>query len=204
MIWIAVFGLVIAIILLLASLRAFFKLHWCRGLSQLMLCCALLALSFTTLTIASLIYTFYALSSEQCIATVKIKQFASQDYQLTLTLLSGKTNTYEIRGDQWLLSGQVLVWKNLGQLLGLHSRIRLYRLEGMYNDLNQERTNIHSAYDLTAEQSPSWWQSWPSQVLLNWLSRTVYGSAVYMPLTDGAQYQIDLSQTGLIAVPISH
>lgn len=200
MVWATAIILILAIFMLVMSLRAFCKLRWWRGMRRLILCGVLLGLSLLSFSILSITYTFTALSSEQNLALVRIQAIAPQDYLVTITPNDGMAKTYSLRGDQWLLSGQVLVWKNFAQLMGFHSRVRLYRLEGIYNNILQEQTARHAVYDLSQMTRPDWLPQWPLTHLGAWLIRTIYGSAVYMPLADGTQYQINLTQTGLIAI----
>lgn len=201
MIIITAIVLLLALVTLFAGLRALLQLRLSRGFTHLLCTIVLLMVGFISFTIGSITYTYQALTNEENIALVTIKQAAEQTFMVSLLTANGTSNTYLIKGDQWMLSGQVLVWKNIGQLLGLQSRIRLYRLEGMYNDLQQEKTAEHTVYDLSAISNPAWWQLSLNQSLIHWLTRTIYGGAVFMPLIDDSHYRIKLTQTGLIAIP---
>jgi hypothetical protein len=184
---------------LIATCHAIYRKRFIIASWRLLLTLLIFALALLAISITANLYTYRVLTNEQTVATISIKQLGPQSYNVQLKTPTLPTQNYLITGDIWQLSAQILVWQNIGQWFGLNSRYRLYRLAGNYNDLQQERTATHTVYDLTP--NATWWQMMPSDWLLSCLVRTIYGGAVYMPLTDGAMYQVKLTQTGLIALP---
>src|SRR5690606_29929951 len=119
------------------------------------------------------------------------------------------TSVYPVHGDEWRIEAQVLRWKPWANILGLNTQYRLDRLSGRYQDTRQELTAVRSVHDLRGGDVASGGR-WTLDV---WdVSRryrdyvdavdTLYGSAAYMPMADGAQYEVWITQSGLIARPV--
>ena len=200
MLWISLCLCLLCAILFISVLRALSKKQWFKAVRRFSAAALIFAISIAILSLLSNLYTYSVFSFEEKVATLNIKAVSQGSYEVTLLLPNGESHDYRINGDQWMLGAQVLVYNNLGQYLGLHSRYQLSRLEGLYNDNVQEQTAAHTAYTLIQYNPPAW-QFWTRINLLPFLVKTVYGSAVYMPLVDGASYSVKLTQTGLMALP---
>ena len=108
-----------------------------------------------------------------------------------------------IPGDEWQLDARVLKWKGWANLFGLDAQYRLERVSGRYRDITQERTAERTVYPLAENPGLDLWQ-----ITLDKPGRlpfvdAVYGNAAYMPMSDGARYEISITQTGLIARPVN-
>jgi hypothetical protein len=87
---------------------------------------------------------------------------------------------------------------------GLRPAYRLDRINGRYYDLEQERTAKRTVYALN--------ESIYNLDVWNWINKypdwvpvvdAIYGSATYLPMADGALYEVSLSNTGLLARPLN-
>jgi hypothetical protein len=109
---------------------------------------------------------------------------------------SGDVETYVLNGDEWQLDARVLKWRGVANLLGLDARYRLERLGGRYVEIEQERTGPRSVYALGAPPALDLWLL--ARAYPRWLPfvDAVYGSATYLPMADGARFQVTISQTG--------
>jgi hypothetical protein len=145
--------------------------------------------------------TYLRLTYEQPIATLSFAAVGPQDFRATLTDSEGRVRSAELRGDDWQLDARFLKWKGFATVLGLDPVYRLERLEGRYRNAGQESHDYHSVVDLSQDVGLDFWalvqrnSDW-----LPWADGT-YGSATYLPMADGAQYQVSLSPTGLLARP---
>jgi len=168
-----------------------------RSLAGLVL---LLVVAFITLLALNL-HTYFALTHEQLVAIVRFDAIGPQYFHARLTDASGHVIQTDLHGDEWQLDACVIKWSGFATLLGLQTRYRLDRLSGRYRDVAQERNAIHSAISLTPD---NWLDSWSlMQRYARWLPwvDASYGSATYLPMVDGGEYQVTLSTTGLIARP---
>jgi hypothetical protein len=109
--------------------------------------------------------------------------------------------TFALKGDEWRLEARVLKWKPWANLLGLDARYRLERLSGEFADTALERTGPHSAYDLRPADDGNRLTRLSARLHQARLVDTVYGSAALMPMADGAQYSLAMTQAGLVARP---
>lgn len=131
----------------------------------------------------------------------------SQAYQVELRYFNANgqliTQSYPLTGDDWQLDARVLKWTSPATLLGLDANYRLERLSSRYRNLQQAQTTLPTIHGLAEpEQGINLWslrQDYPE-----WMPflDTIYGSGVYMPLVDGAEYTVSISQSGgLLARP---
>jgi hypothetical protein len=145
--------------------------------------------------------TYLRLTYEQPVATLSFAALGPQSFRATLTDSAGNIRTDELRGDDWQLDARVLKWKGFATVLGLDPVYRLERLEGRYRNAGQESHDYHSVVELSADPGLDFWGF--AERNAGWMpwADASYGSATYLPMADGAQYQVSLSQTGLLARP---
>ena len=148
--------------------------------------------------------TYQRLTHEQAVATLSFRLVSERYFALELSTSDGGFRALDVRGDDWQLDARVLKWSGIGVVLGLDTRWRLERLAGRYRDLALEREAPRTVHDLApppagfdlfgfAQAHPGW---------LPFVDAT-YGSATYLPLADGARYEVTISSTGLLARPVN-
>jgi hypothetical protein len=97
----------------------------------------------------------------------------------------------------------VLKWHALANIVGFDAAYRLERIGGRYTRVEDERAQARTVYALNAPRRIDPWElahryhSW-----VPWVD-ALYGSATFLPMADGALYEIKVSQTGLIARPLN-
>jgi hypothetical protein len=121
---------------------------------------------------------------------VTLKQFVDGDSQITKSFL--------IKGDQWMLEGDILKWDNLINFLGLQTRYRLTRIRGRYilteDELNQQQT----VYSLVENEThPTWRLLYKYGTNLPFVS-TVYGDAVFQVSDSNTAYLVFVTPSGFI------
>jgi hypothetical protein len=145
------------------------------------------------------LHTYARLTHEEPVADLVFELVSPQRYRVTLTgVPNGEMQMLVLAGDEWQLDARVLKWQGWANVLGLDAQYRLERLSGRYRDIEQERHDTRTVYALSENPGIDLWtlrQQYPK-----WLSfvDAVYGSATYMPMADGARYQVSIGQTGLI------
>jgi hypothetical protein len=108
-----------------------------------------------------------------------------------------------LRGDEWQIDARVLKWYALANLVGFDSAYRLERISGRYADIERERNAPRTVFTLNSPYGIDTWtllRTW--RRYLPWVD-AFYGSAVYVPMSDGAQFQVLVSQSGLIVRPLN-
>ena len=167
-----------------------------------------LLLASSSFLLASNLYTYQRLVYEQAVAEITFQQLTKQRYRATINALdSSFQQSIELNGDEWQLDAQVLTWRGVATLLGLDSNYRLHRISGRYVDITDEQEKPRSVYSLVKpmayiedDRFDLWQFAHEHQAWLDWVD-AVYGSAVFLPMTDGAKYKVAISRTGLIARP---
>ena len=133
-------------------------------------------------------------------ATISLRALAPQRFEATLRLGEQPARIVELLGDEWQLDARVVRWTLPGQLAGLPPVYRFERLSGRYGDPQQELSSERSVHDLRGE-----WDFW--EFRQRWLADLPiadarWGSAAYLPMLDGATYQVYVSpRGGLVAKP---
>ena len=197
---IAIFGL---LLLALACQRLFRARFLAAGGSALM-GVLLLAVAALLFVVSLNLHTYARLTHEKPVAEIVFEARGEQRYRATLAQVpSGEMQMFMLAGDEWQLDARVLKWKGWANLLGLDAQYRLERVSGRYRDIEQERNDERTVYALSENPGLDLWTL--SADYPRWLPfvDAVYGSATYLPMADGARYEVAITQSGLIARPLN-
>jgi hypothetical protein len=197
----------IALILCAAAWRFVHQLkrrHIVSGLLWSVHSLLLLSLFLVILLMYSNLYTYQRLTAESPIADVYLRKLGPQKFQLSLSFSERDEDQqyYVINGDQWQLDAKILKWKGWANLIGLDTYYKLERLSGRYHDAQQAATQLATVIDLSdAERGLDIWRL--KKLLRDKLRfvDTLFGQGVYMPMVDGAHFQVSIGQSGLIVRP---
>lgn len=160
-----------------------------------------LALGALLVAVGLNLYTYSRLTYEQPLAELSFEQLAPREFRARIEPSDGEARVYTLSGDQWQLDARVLKWRGAITLLGLNAQYRLDRISGRYNSVVAQNNGRPSAHDLGVHSGIDvWLWSHRFQRWIPWVDAR-YGSATYLPMADGARYQVSLTQSGLIARP---
>jgi hypothetical protein len=163
----------------------------------------LILLSICAALIAGNLRTYQRLTSEQPAGELQLSRTGEREFNAVLTYPSGEHENFALRGDEWQVDARVLKWHALANMVGFDTAYRLERISGRYTRVEDERSQAHTVYSLNPPQRIDPWDvvhryhSW-----LPWVD-ALYGSATFLPMTDGALYEIKVSQSGLIGRPLN-
>ena len=147
--------------------------------------------------------SYQRLSYEQPAGELQFARVGTQEFNATLTYPNGERANFALHGDEWQVDARVLKWRAFANLVGFDAAYRLERISGRYTRVEEERTLSRTVYDLNTPGRIDPWElvhryrSW-----LPWMD-ALYGSATFLPMADGALYEIKVSQSGLIARPLN-
>lgn len=147
-----------------------------------------------------LLRQYHWLLEDVPVATITLEREAPQRFRAVLAADGEPPREFELLGDEWQLDARVIRWTLPAQLSGLGPVYRFERLSGRYGDPKQELSEQRSVHDLRRE-----WDFW--EVKQRWLAdlpiaEARWGSAAYLPMLDGASYEVYLSpRGGLVAKP---
>ncbi|WP_298158406.1 hypothetical protein [Brevundimonas sp.] len=216
--WIAPTALaIIGVLILFAGLASLFRGKFFGGLFGTAGGAALTAMALGAALLGQNVQTYARLTHERPVATLSIRQLAPQYFEVVVTQpaagdLPARTAVYPVNGDEWRMEAQVLKWKPWANVVGLDSQYRLDRLSGRYRNIEQERTGARSVHALSGGDVKTGALAYVPWTLNVWdVARryrryvdavdTLYGSAAYMPMADGATYEVWITQSGLVARP---
>lgn len=150
--------------------------------------------------LGGLLRQYHWLTADVPVATISLRQLGSQRFEATLARPGQADRQFEILGDEWQLDARVIRWTLPGQLAGMRPVYRFERLSGRYGDPKQELVAQRTVHDLREG-----WDFW--EFRQRWLAGLPvadarWGSAAYLPMIDGATYEVALNpRGGLVAKP---
>jgi hypothetical protein len=163
----------------------------------------LILLSACAVLIAANLRTYQRLTIEQPAGELQLTRTGDREFNAVLTYPSGERANFALRGDEWQVDARVLKWHAFANLVGFDTAYRLDRIGGRFERVEEERNEPRTVYSLNPAQRIDPWElirrfhSW-----VPWAD-ALYGSATYLPMADGALYEIKVSQSGLIARPLN-
>ncbi|MDO3385685.1 cation/multidrug efflux pump [Gilvimarinus sp. SDUM040013] len=186
------------------SAKLLFKNSWILGWLRGMFGLALLALAVIFAFVALDIFSYRQIVKEQVIATISFEKIAEQEFKAVLADNAGNEQEYRLRGDQWQLDARIIKWKGPVTKLGVQPGYRLDRISGRYFSLEKERQSERSIYSFNESKfGVDVWQ-WLRQIKETLpIIDAIYGSATYLPMADGALFEVSLSGTGLVTRPLN-
>lgn len=205
MIVVEIIAIVLALLALYFALRFLASRSWIMGWIRGSIGILFLAVSIFLLLVVKDFFSYEKLLDEKVLATLSIEQLETQHFKVTVDfILEGKEEQFELKGDLWQMDAKIIRWLGFFRAIGAKPGYRLDRLSGRYYSLEHERRNERSVYQLSEPKSGldvwAWLQVHGNSV--PWID-AVYGSATYLPLIDGAIYQVRLSNSGLLALPVN-
>ena len=151
--------------------------------------------------------TYKRLTLERDAAHIRFDAVAEQPdtYQATVTLpQEPEPRVYTLKGDEFSMGAQVIKFKPLANMLGYDSVYRLEYLEG-------RNSNRYSTKEVSAAESNGIRlyenpgidvrQFAADQGARFGLEDAQYGSATYMPMKDGYEFDVNITQDALVARP---
>ncbi|MCH7981227.1 MAG: cation/multidrug efflux pump [Proteobacteria bacterium] len=149
------------------------------------------------------IYGYKQLTDEQTVSLIEFRQNAPGEYTARL-MIDGQTDRLlTLSGDEWQIDARVVSWKPPATILGLKPIYQLERLSGRYADIARELSEPRTVHALADENMLDLWTIARRFPLLLPGVDAYYGTATYLPMADGARFEVHLSRDALIARPIN-
>jgi hypothetical protein len=148
-------------------------------------------------------YGYGRLIDEQLVSRIEFSQSAPGEYTARLMIAGEPDRFLPIKGDEWQMDARVVSWKPPATLLGLDPIYQLDRLSGRYSDVGDELSQDRTVHDLSEKLPLDIWRVARKFPRLTPGVDAYYGSATYVPMADGAKYEVTLSRTALIARPVN-
>ena len=201
MIAIGVIGVLLAFPFELAAIRRLRRLQLVRGTLFFLSGATVLLVAAVAVLVAANLYTYARRTHEQDAARVSMRQLGERQYVLSVQPKGQPPRHFEVRGDEWQMDARVLKWRAMGTLLGFDTLYRLERLSGRYGSVAAERAGPRTVHDLSEETSLDLWSLVRKHHRYVPFADALYGSAVYVPMSEGAEYTVSVSASGLLVRP---
>lgn len=188
-------------VFVIAGLAFFIRPRWFLGWLKGMLMLALLVVGAYAAVIALNLVHYQSLQGMQTVATVETLRTGQQSWRVRLERPDRPPMTVALEGDQWQVDARVIRFGGPMGWLGVAPGYRLERLSGRYTSLEQERSAPRSVVGLSDQQWPDLWAL--DQAFNLPFIEGIYGNATFMPMKEGAVFEVRLSSSGLVAVPVN-
>jgi hypothetical protein len=146
-------------------------------------------------------YSYSRLTAEKVVSNIRFRQTAADEYEARLMILGEQDRLFRLRGDEWQLDARLINWTPPATILGLDPIYKLERLSGRFSEIERERTEDRTVHALSPETFLDVWTVARKYPFLAPGVDAYYGSATYVPMADGARYEVSLSRDALIARP---
>ena len=159
------------------------------------------ALGGASILLAFSYYGYGRLVEEQPVGRIEFSQTAPGEYRARV-MIDGETDRlFTLRGDEWQMDARVVNWKPPATLLGLDPIYQLDRLSGRYSNIDDELSEERTVHALSEELTLDVWHVARKFPVLMPGVDAYYGTATFLPMADGARFEVTLSRTALLARP---
>lgn len=148
-------------------------------------------------------YGYGRLIDEQTVSRIEFSQSAPGEYLASLMIDGEPDQLLPLRGDEWQMDARVVNWKPPATLLGLDPIYQLERLSGRYSNVDDEMSEQRTVHALSEDLVLDVWRVARRFPMLMPGVDAYYGTATYVPMADGARFEVTLTRTALIARPVN-
>lgn len=149
------------------------------------------------------IYSYEQLTDEQTVGLIEFRENAPGTYVVRLMIEDKSDRVMTLRGDEWQIDARVVTWKPPASILGLEPIYQLERLSGRYSDVQREVSEPRTVHALADDRALDVWNIARRFPVLMPGIDAYYGTATYVPMADGARFEVNLSRDALIARPMN-
>ena len=193
----------LGLLFFVASIRRLRRRRVMGGMAHAAAALIFLLAAVCAVLIGSNLRSYQRLSYEQPAGELQLSRVGERQFDAVLSYPDGDRANFPLRGDEWQVDARVLKWHAFANLIGFDAAYRLERISGRYSHIEDERAQPRTVYELQAPGRIDPWElihryrSW-----VPWMD-ALYGSATFLPMADGALYEIKVSQSGLVARPLN-
>ena len=197
---VAVFGL-LTIFFLAGAFRSLKRRRVLRAGASTLSCCVSAAVCGAGVVLLITVMSYARLTDEQLVAEIEFRRISPQEFQARLMIPGTEDRSYVLRGDEWQMDAKILTWRPPATILGLDPMFQLDRLSGRYAEVDREVSEARTAHSLAPAIPVDAWRTARRFPFLAPGVDAYYGTATYVPMADGARYEVSLSRDALIARP---
>ncbi len=148
-------------------------------------------------------YGYERLTAETVIGQVEFIATAQETYSVRLMRPEATDRFFELRGDEWQMDARIISWSPPATILGLEPVYELERISGPYADISRERSEERTVFALTDVPAVDLWSLARRYPALMPGVDAYYGTATYLPMADGARFEVSMTRDALVARPVN-
>ncbi len=193
----------VAVAFVFTAFRHLFKGRMLRASGSFLGGIAFAAVGAAGAILLSSLYSYGRLTSEVVIASIEFSQEAPNEFTARLMIDGRLDQFFAMQGDEWQMDARIVTWKSPATILGLDPIYRLERISGRYSDVVRERMEPRTVHSLTEDRALDIWELAQEYPAMTPGIDAYYGTATYVPMADGARFEVSLSRDALIARPVN-
>ena len=158
----------------------------------------LLVIAFCVVMSSLNLASYSQLIEGQTIANISFTKKDEQEYEATIVnVATGQEEVVDLVGDMWQMDARIL------RVVGSNTPFyKLERVSGRFYSLEQERSNPKSVFGIEGKSMGfDLFNMFKGSKL--GVVKAGYGSATYLPMSDGASFSVNVAATGLTGKPIN-
>jgi hypothetical protein len=194
---------VLALAFAMSGIKLLFKKNWFLGWLRGSLGFLFIFCVFVMGSIAYDFYGYKQLVPEKNIATISFISLGEQHYAANFAENGKSQATFELHGDQWQLDSRIIEWEGFLSSLGLRPGYRLERISGRYLLLDEERSKKRTVHKVSSQSDGIDVWKWLNKLETYTQVNARLGNSTFLPMVDGGQYQISLTESGLLVRPLN-
>lgn len=164
-------------------------------------CCVSAALFGASFILLFTILGYAQLVEEKLVSRIEFRRISPQEFQARLMIEGERDRFFVLRGDEWQMDAKILTWRPPATILGLDPMYQLDRLSGRYSEVDREVSEARTVHSIAPAIPVDVWRTARRFPMLAPGVDAYYGTATYVPMADGARYEVSLSRDALIARP---
>jgi len=186
-------------LLVLAGVVALFRWRPMRFVFRTLLGLLLLAVGALAGGVAIGIQGYQALTREEVAARIVVRpSLTPQRFTAYVRFPDGRSQVFELAGDEIYVDAHILKWKPVANFVGLHTAYELDRVAGRYQAIEQERTAPRTLHLLRQERPVELFGLRQRYAFLAPLYDAEYGSASFVQVKEPAELEVRVSTSGLL------
>jgi hypothetical protein len=193
----------LAVLALYVAFKALVNRDWVVGFLRGV--AGLSAVAITALLVFSArdIFSYRAIELDKTLVTMSFRQQAPNKFQVDVQETAGAVRTLQLEGEQWQLDTRMFKWTPLFGAMGFNAGYRLDSLRGRYLVMDMDRKTSQEPQLLSVLNRVDVWNFFFEQVGVPSSVQALLVTPGFIPMADGAIFEVALSGSGLTARPLN-
>jgi len=192
---------ILALFFLARTFRCIRRRHYLSAGGSCAGCCVSAIICGGGVVLLLSLFSYGRLIDEKIVGRIEFRHISPQEFQARLMLAGEKDRLFTLHGDEWQMDAKIVTWKPPMTILGLDPMYQLDRLSGRYAEISREVSAPRTVHSLAPAMPVDIWRAARRYPWLMPGMDAYYGTATFVPMADGALYEVSLSRDALIARP---